>query len=461
MRKNSFLRLAILIIGWSILNACSNDELEQTMPNEGQGITTLHATFAKETIGGNTRLGHTYNSGIMNVVWKSGDDFRVYEYYNNADPGVPFTLNTGAESKNATFTGGELPVSDFPSFEAIYPRSITEGKKRKEVEMNLANQTQTGNGTFEHLNNYTFMRAAFSDPTSPIEFTYDTSILRFFVKLDGATADESVKSLKISIENDQPDWQNGFCYKAIIDGGLFYSSSMTLTLEDATLVDGEFVAYLTIFLGSKINDNLTITMETTAGDIYTSAPIPANISYDPGKIYSNNDAIILTKEEAAVPPAIGDYYPLDSDANSAEGIVFWVANDGSSYKVVAKEEGGSFTWGPIMDQTNATDWNDGRSNTDKIIGLGISNYPAFGPCINMQGNWYLPAANEIWDMFNNKNVLNSPIATIGGAAIAGPYWTSTEDGWDNANFFNGEFNMPMPSDKTNPFSVRCIKKVTL
>ena len=77
-----------------------------------------------------------------------------------------------------------------------------------------------------------------------------------------------------------------------------------------------------------------------------------------------------------------------------------------------------------------------------------------------KGKWYLPAAGELWTLYNNKTTLNSKFTSNSGAAFKEDYyWSSTEynaySAW-NVNFSNGDRNN---HNKTNSRSVRPVLSI--
>ena len=117
------------------------------------------------------------------------------------------------------------------------------------------------------------------------------------------------------------------------------------------------------------------------------------------------------------------------------GVVFWVDETGKHGLVCS-----------IEDQSNGIQWYNGvnldtkamregafggASNTERITeAQGSGAYAAF---ISAQytgggyGNWYLPAKEELNQMYLNKTIINTTANTNGGSSFAGTnYWSSTE-----------------------------------
>ena len=109
---------------------------------------------------------------------------------------------------------------------------------------------------------------------------------------------------------------------------------------------------------------------------------------------------------------VGDYY----DVNGKKGIVFYVDNTGKHGKIISMKTTNR-QWSIINTNTGATDMNDGGKNM--LIIQRIPNwerlFPAFNYCYNCLGpEWYLPAYNELKQIYYNKTVLKTALKHYGG-----------------------------------------------
>ena len=120
---------------------------------------------------------------------------------------------------------------------------------------------------------------------------------------------------------------------------------------------------------------------------------------------------------------IGQYISIDN----VLGIVWY--NAGSVVKIVSIDET-SAKWGYYGSSTGARSATDGAANTDKIV----AGSPAAKWCREKGSEWYLPAEDELKEIYNNKAVVNTTLSSIGGTSLAnsGDYWSSKEDGYDYA-----------------------------
>lgn len=136
---------------------------------------------------------------------------------------------------------------------------------------------------------------------------------------------------------------------------------------------------------------------------------------------------------------VGDYY----NVNGKEGIVFSIDSTGKhgkiiSMKVVARQ------WSTVNTTTGANDMNDGRKNMSVIqkIPNWEELFPAFDYCYNCLGHdWYLPAYNELKQIFINKDILINALEANGGdARLKNTHYSSSELSSDEAWMIMTQFD---------------------
>jgi len=163
---------------------------------------------------------------------------------------------------------------------------------------------------------------------------------------------------------------------------------------------------------------------------------------------------------------VGDVY-VNSTTGNPEGVVIELSLTGRYAKIAALTESPA-KWDPlaIIDifntgyagtmpvVTNAQDAADGMNNmmTIKSLSTNLStDYPAFAACQTVGTDWYLPAKNELQEMYDNRDALNAQLTGIAGAqTLDGDfYWSSTEspDFFAYAQAFN-DFNYAKPEGGT-------------
>ena len=128
---------------------------------------------------------------------------------------------------------------------------------------------------------------------------------------------------------------------------------------------------------------------------------------------------------------IGDYY----NENGLEGVVFEVWDGGRHGKIVSLDEtqvawDSRVTWdGEYKNgtRTYVDSKSDGKANTDKIMARSDRDcFPPFKWCRAKGSSWYLPAADELKKIYNNKRVLNATLTKYGATLNDSVYWSSTE-----------------------------------
>lgn len=79
----------------------------------------------------------------------------------------------------------------------------------------------------------------------------------------------------------------------------------------------------------------------------------------------------------------------------------------------------------------AIDLDNGFINTQKIMSIPDwqTLYPAFSRCVSKGANWYIPAKNELMELYNNKEIINTSLSAIGESPLFESryerYWSST------------------------------------
>ena len=200
------------------------------------------------------------------------------------------------------------------------------------------------------------------------------------------------------------------------------------------------------------------------------------------------------------PPVEAAFKPY-SEGGTVKGIVYLKAKDGSDSVAISIARAEDVAWCTDGASYNATDKNDGASNTAKIkASAAPGTVPALSLCESLGDGWYWPSINElrkIFDVYNgvpfadktglfpnaitdeekasraafdhSLTVLGGKAMNTGGASEQGDrYWSSTEYEY-NAAFYGsffifGRAYMAAPADtpgKANSSGryVRCIKNI--
>lgn len=237
-----------------------------------------------------------------------------------------------------------------------------------------------------------------------------------------------------------------------------YEASKTIVVEQAP-----FVPYL------EIEDVTTLEFDYAGGTQTIS--IASNFDYE---IISNDDWLVIEKTEAGITVTVKPLYPVlnipretsfiiadrlydfgnteiavsqhskESDFNVGEmvkindvvGVVFYC--DADVTKIVSVEQG-TAVWSTEYVLVGASDKDNGANNMAAIqsVNRWKSKYPAFAWCANLGDGWYLPAYNELYEIWSVKSELNEALVKNGYTAVGADYnyyyWSSTE--YDENNVF--------------------------
>lgn len=117
-------------------------------------------------------------------------------------------------------------------------------------------------------------------------------------------------------------------------------------------------------------------------------------------------------------PIIGQYVVPEG----VKGVIYY--STGSVIKIVTADESEA-EWGYYGILTGANSRTDGVANTNKIA----AESPAAKWCRDKGSAWYLPALDELKDVYNIVSKLNETLSSpsVGGTQFStGSYWSSTE-----------------------------------
>lgn len=149
---------------------------------------------------------------------------------------------------------------------------------------------------------------------------------------------------------------------------------------------------------------------------------------------------VLTASDTTSPNyEIGDYY----DKNGKEGIVFDVDRTGCHGKIMAlRDLPEKLAWGLVGTATGAEDRREGMKNL--LIIRQTPNweqtYPAFARCVALGEGWYLPALDEMKQIWQNLVTLSQAAEKKDGIRLSGRYLTSSE-GDECYNAWRVDFTM--------------------
>ena len=222
----------------------------------------------------------------------------------------------------------------------------------------------------------------------------------------------------------------------------------------------------TIFNGQNLRVRLT---SNAANNTMNSATVTVGTVSDQWDVTTTNDCPIT--------PSGGDEGCIMPD-----GAVYAGTTVGGARLFAARCDVGQSWDGAVCTGTrSALEWKtsstvtagtgsvtDGVANTDAMAVAGLAAHPAAQACRNLGAAWYLPALDELDELYTNLGDDDGGAVTpgdsfqfdISGALPAGRYWASSERNFSsswNQNFSSGIrfFNI-----KDNDRSVRCVRNDT-
>jgi|688.fasta_scaffold803621_1 hypothetical protein len=123
-----------------------------------------------------------------------------------------------------------------------------------------------------------------------------------------------------------------------------------------------------------------------------------------------------------------------------------------------------------VDISNVESTWDGTTNTTNLIAAGAGSGITAGTAAvlcnsstnNGKSDWYLPALDELSKIWQNRWDIAQGIATASGTQLAfNIYWSSSEDGNDNAWIFAFSRGYVSTDDKVTTNYVRAVRKFSI
>ena len=125
--------------------------------------------------------------------------------------------------------------------------------------------------------------------------------------------------------------------------------------------------------------------------------------------------------------AVGDPW---KEGDATVGIVVWVAEDGTSAKIVSlKRTASTIAWSTVGGEyLGAGSKTDGAANTAALKASSqAADIPMLAFCANLGEGWYWPACNELNAVYHVKAVVDDALKANGGDEFSeDQYWSSTE-----------------------------------
>ena len=194
------------------------------------------------------------------------------------------------------------------------------------------------------------------------------------------------------------------------------------------------------------------------GTAKVSVMDPATASAQP--VGRESDGTLVLMQPATATYSVGDF--------AHGGVVFWVTPSGDHGRVASLYNITEILWSNISSVEiggSAQSDKNGAGNSVAIVTQSGHTASASQQCLELAfagyDDWYLPAKNELNQMYINKAVIDSTSAANGGEAMESVgYWSSTEQETDASEAWNQSFfgaGTQQSDSKSAPFHARAIR----
>ena len=152
------------------------------------------------------------------------------------------------------------------------------------------------------------------------------------------------------------------------------------------------------------------------------------------------------------------------------GVIFhlWKDNAGVEHGLIVAltDQSISQAWSNVTSAgigTSAQSSWDGLSNSNSIVGQAGHTSSAAKLCLDLvsggQSDWYLPSIQELNMLWNNYYTVSRALSQISGATqlSKSEYWSSSEDGNNDAWTFYFNYGDAYGNDKGNTLYVRAVR----
>ena len=179
-----------------------------------------------------------------------------------------------------------------------------------------------------------------------------------------------------------------------------------------------------IELKKGIAGDYAIRMSVGESVLPSAAPIPPTVAIVTGE--KSGSDVAESPSALAETYKVGDYY----NKEGLRGIVFWVDPSGRHGKIISMaEEKMAWDTAGLNRVVGTSDLKDGLLNQSKGQGSAV---PSFNYCKSQGNGWYMPAKEELLQLFRAKAKLNATLKKMNQKFLSAWYWSSTEADNDQA-----------------------------
>ena len=390
---------------------CQNIFDDQLGLGEGDGNIQI-------TVGDKARALLDLEDG-KSVTWEAGDKLGVIYHVNGAaskdSANLPYTAT--ADGNSATFTGDgmwEGTKNDKHDFYVYFPyRNRNNTASEIALQMGSSQEYDAGALAWDLGATYGFayakvLDAEYGKPVVIGEMKQYLGVLRLNI------VNTTKKAISIKTVTTTSDANLASSHRVDLTGDEIKSTdkatfhkTITTTVKNGSVAAGQSIDVRVAILPKDYSSKtFTITVEDAAGVVYPE------VTFKGGKIAEGGRAvkqIELTSDEVEEEPEV-DMSTLKVGDIASGGVVFWIASDKLSYKVVCGQGKKA-----VLNLTNS-DLNktflglsdsDGEASVAAMKNYADNNsltfdattFPAAYYCDNLVGDWYLPARDEMRSLF--------------------------------------------------------------
>ncbi|MFV0420044.1 MAG: fimbrillin family protein [Dysgonomonas sp.] len=456
MTRKIINKLSLALFALLLFPSCDNEEYapeENTVNNGSEKIHFNVVVAAATTISseGQTRVA-TSTDGNYTTAWNTGDAIGVYvvkgsgglESSGNWVDNMQMIYNNG--SWTYIFPSGKeyYPLDgDKLSFYAYYPYNpaVTDA-------LNINISGLTDQSTSANLSKSDLLFAStlnVEKGNTAVQLNFSHALTMVEVAVTSGIGAQVANNMVVTLEGCKPDVSFNLSTRAANAAGSVKSVKM-YRVEQST--DADYltkytyraqVPTQTVYAGVQL-----FSFSQKQGDITRalSHTLLSNVALYAGQV-KPYDITLLPSIDPNHVYTVGDYYPYKGFP--ILGIVFETSNGGKNGKIVSLDflQRYNVAWGdPNVDEqaagvTGIRDVNDGQTATRNLINKR-KDQPNFANVYklfnwiyqtknkgNTSGIWYLPAVNEMKEIYNNHSVLFSKISNTGNVAPPSDRWYYT------------------------------------
>lgn len=410
------MKLWMLVVVATIASACSKQD------DAGfEGAATKTVQFIATDAAGRTAFGDPTEGGDYPVLWQDGDQIKINANFAIADDEETklMVLNNGTSPNITLIDGGtsatfSLNMGNYTAdsyiFYAVCHKDAwvhsggvsenTETGEKTKIRMEIPGTQTPVSRSCDPKAQVLFAKSAeVTDLSTPIDLHFK------HVTAYGCMTLKHVPEAFTSVEISAEENLSYRCYYDTAADEVTFSST---DKKDATIKTNKSDR---IILNTSSNEvwfamiptdlsgkEMTIKLTTANGDTYTKTITFANGdgNFQAGRIakFAVNFADVAKDAEPF------ELYEVYKENGVAQGIVFWVSDNGQEAKIVSLDRSNPCQWAnDISISMDCTSTDDGDSNTAKIgeglqTNAGLISDP-YTFCTQKGAGWYWPARFEL------------------------------------------------------------------